>query len=140
MKLAGITYRLDTEEMPIEEANRACEAEWEACEVHEDNPEAMVAETAAAMAAKHPGLDWAGWAHWHTEGAAAYKAEEEAKREAARADNAEKLAAFEARVAAGEGPHPGTWAYTATVMALTSDTDDDTDWDRWKDEMKEGCL
>lgn len=39
-----------------------------------------------------------------------------------------------------EGPMPGTWAYTARMMALTSDPDDDFDWDAWKDEMKEGCL
>lgn len=37
------------------------------------------------------------------------------------------------------GPQPGTWAFTARLMALTSDPDDDFDWDAWKDQMKEAC-
>lgn len=32
------------------------------------------------------------------------------------------------------GPQPGTWAYTARIMA---DIFPDEDWDRWKDEMKD---
>lgn len=35
------------------------------------------------------------------------------------------------------GPQPGTYAYTARIMA---DICPDFDWDAWKDEMKEGAL
>lgn len=33
-------------------------------------------------------------------------------------------------------PPPGSWADVARMMAAIS-SDDDVDWDRWKDEMKE---
>lgn len=33
------------------------------------------------------------------------------------------------------GPMPGTWAFTAMIMAEGDDSG--FDWDRWKDEMKE---
>lgn len=36
-------------------------------------------------------------------------------------------------------PPPGSWAETARMMAQAF-PDDDFDWDRWKDEMKEGDL
>jgi hypothetical protein len=36
-----------------------------------------------------------------------------------------------------EGPPPGTWAFTARLMAETAPPDEDFDWDAWKDEMKE---
>lgn len=34
-----------------------------------------------------------------------------------------------------DGPPPGTWAFTARIMAEGDDSG--FDWDRWKDEMKE---
>jgi hypothetical protein len=37
-----------------------------------------------------------------------------------------------------KGPQPGTWAYTARMMAAGDDSG--FDWDRWKDEMKERDL
>jgi len=37
------------------------------------------------------------------------------------------------------GPHPGTWAATARLMAGPNPTAEEAEfWDRWKDEMKEG--
>lgn len=36
-------------------------------------------------------------------------------------------------------PEPGSWADVARMMAAIS-SDDDTDWDAWKDEMKERDL
>jgi hypothetical protein len=39
------------------------------------------------------------------------------------------------------GPSPGTYAYTARMMAQLSPVDGDPDfWDSWKDEMKERDL
>ena len=37
-----------------------------------------------------------------------------------------------------DGPQPGTWAYTARLMAENDDSG--FDWDAWKDEMKERDL
>lgn len=36
-------------------------------------------------------------------------------------------------------PEPGTWAFTARLMARAC-PDDGFDWDAWKDEMKERDL
>lgn len=36
-------------------------------------------------------------------------------------------------------PEPGTWAFTARLMARAC-PDDGIDWDAWKDEMKERDL
>jgi len=136
-------YRLDTEEMTVEEGNEAAEAEWAAHDYHEErrevDPTWTVDQTAEVFRAKHPHLDWTGWAEHHKGAKSRRLAELEAK-EARMAEQQEKLAAWEARVERGEGPQPGTWAYTAQVMALTSDPDDGFDWDAWKDQMKEGCL
>ena len=34
-------------------------------------------------------------------------------------------------------PEPGTYAYTSRLMAEMMPSDDDFDWDAWKDSMKE---
>jgi hypothetical protein len=60
------------------------------------------------------------------------------RRDELRAQAKKHLAAIDAvRVEQGitDGPQPGTWAYTARMMA-EGDTSD-FDWDAWKDEMKE---
>ena len=36
-------------------------------------------------------------------------------------------------------PPPGSWAETAMLMASIP-SDDDFDWDAWKDEMKDSTL
>lgn len=40
-----------------------------------------------------------------------------------------------------QGPEPGTYAYTAMLMAQIMPVDEDPDfWDRWKDEQKDREL
>ena len=64
-----------------------------------------------------------------------YLDEQEAKEEAERI-----VAELEEKAANGTGPQPGTWAFTARLMAMTAPEDEDMDWDAWKDEMKEADL